>query len=98
LSGTTVAISGTTYDLSLAHSTVDDEILTVSAAPVGPSAPESSFVGFDASSQDLVGSTPASRAAAPLVGTAAVPEPGTTASLLTVFGIAAASLLRRRRR
>ncbi len=35
LSGTTLAISGTTYDLSLANSTVDDEILTVSDATPG---------------------------------------------------------------
>jgi hypothetical protein len=96
LSGTTLAISGTTYDLSLAHSTADDEILTVSAS--APSAPESSFAAFAASTQDLNGSALAGHAAAPLVQTAVVPEPGTSASLLTAFALAAASLVRRRRR
>jgi hypothetical protein len=101
LSGTTLAISGTTYDLSLAHSTADDEILTVSAAT--PSAPESSVAGLDAVALELPGATahgPAAHgynAVAPLVATTAVPEPGTTASLVTAFGIAAAALPRRRR-
>jgi T5SS/PEP-CTERM-associated repeat protein/autotransporter-associated beta strand protein len=80
LSGTTLAISGTTYDLSLAHSTADDEILTVTDAPAAPSA-----------------AAPAGRESAPLVGTSAVPEPGTTMSLLSVFGMAGAWIVLRRR-
>jgi hypothetical protein len=102
LSGTTLAISGATYDLSLDESTAEDEILTVSAAT--PSAPESSFEGLNAVASELRGAPPHGPAAhgynavAPLVATNAVPEPGTTASLLAAFGIAAASLPRRRRK
>ena len=81
LSGTTLAISGTTYDLSLAHSTADDEILTVTDAPAAPSA-----------------AAPAGRESAPLVGTTAVPEPGTMMSMVSVFGMAGAWMLRRRGR
>jgi T5SS/PEP-CTERM-associated repeat protein/autotransporter-associated beta strand protein len=107
LSGTTLAISGTTYDLSLTHSTADDEILTVSAST--PSAPESSRGGTDAVAFELGGATPHGvddrlqtaahgyNAVAPLVATASVPEPGTTASLLSAFGIAGAWMVRRRR-
>jgi hypothetical protein len=94
LSGTTLAVDGTTYDLSLAHSTADDEILTVTDAPGEPSGP-----AVD-SRRDAVGSTaavPAGKESAPLVGTTAVPEPGTMMSLLWVFGMAGAWRLRRRR-
>jgi T5SS/PEP-CTERM-associated repeat protein/autotransporter-associated beta strand protein len=96
LSGTTLAVGGTTYDLSLSESSTDDEILTVSAST--PSTPVSLFSLRDASSPDAIGSTPASHAAAPLVATEAIPEPCNTASLLTAFGIASACLLRRRSR
>jgi T5SS/PEP-CTERM-associated repeat protein/autotransporter-associated beta strand protein len=97
LSGTTLVVSGTTYDLSLAHSTADDEILTVSGAPAAPGTAEGSLAGFDESSGAVVNAAPVGRAATPLVGTAAIPEPGANASLLLAFGIAAASMLRRSR-
>jgi hypothetical protein len=91
LTDTTIDVDGATYDLSLANSTADDEVLTVTAAQNGPVAPRDPSA-FDGQSRAdlLAGRTP-------LVTTAAVPEPGTTTSLLCVVGIAAASLIRRRR-
>ena len=92
LSGTTLAVDGTTYDLSLAHSTADDEILTVTDAPATPSALT------DEPREEALGGTsavPAGKESAPLAGTTAVPEPGTTMSLLSVM--ATAWMLRRRR-
>jgi autotransporter-associated beta strand protein len=104
LSGTTLTLGGATYDLSLAHSTTDDEILTVSTSTPSTtsttsisSTPESAFTTSNASSPDLAANTPAAPAAAPLVGTASIPEPGAPASLLSAFAIAAAWMLRRRR-
>ena len=93
LSGTTLAVDGATYDLSLANSTTADEILTVSDAPTAPAA----LPGDDTqSSHDLLANTPSSHAA-PLFSTAAVPEPSATASLLSAFALAIASSLRRRK-
>jgi hypothetical protein len=91
LSGTTLNVGGTTYDLSLDHSTEDDEILTVSAAP-----PVSGAIGQPAAFREDF--KPATTLNAPLVGTTAVPEPGADASMLSAFGIAAAWLMRRRRK
>jgi T5SS/PEP-CTERM-associated repeat protein/autotransporter-associated beta strand protein len=82
LSGTTLVLSGTTYDLSLANSTTDDEVLTVSDAPVGPYA--------DLAGQTSSGKTPGPQ---PLF----VPEPGTDSSLLLALGLGAAVWLLRRR-
>jgi T5SS/PEP-CTERM-associated repeat protein/autotransporter-associated beta strand protein len=83
LSGTALAIDGATYDLSLAHSTTDDEILTLSRST--PSTPAS-----------LLAAIPANRTAAPLISTAAIPEPSTTATLLIASALLAASLHRHR--
>jgi T5SS/PEP-CTERM-associated repeat protein/autotransporter-associated beta strand protein len=91
LSGTTLAVDGTTYDLSLAHSTADDEILTVSDAPAAPSG-----LTDEPREEALGGSSavPAGKESAPLAGTTAVPEPSTMMSLLSVM--ATAWMLRRR--
>jgi hypothetical protein len=89
LGDSSVVIDGTTYDLSLAESTSDDEILTVSAATP---------VRYSDAEQAPVESAAAPRESTPLAGTAAVPEPGTTMTLLSVFAVAGAWRLRRRRR
>jgi hypothetical protein len=92
LSGTTLAVDGTTYDLSLAHSTADDEILTVTDAPAAPSG-----LTDEPREEALGGSSavPSGKESAPLAGTTAVPEPSTMMSLLSVM--ATAWMLRRRR-
>jgi T5SS/PEP-CTERM-associated repeat protein/autotransporter-associated beta strand protein len=87
LSGTTLAISGMTYDLSLANSTSGDEVLTVSDAPAPP---------IEQSRAEPISPAPAADRGAPLIATASVPEPGVTASLLSAFALAAASRVRRR--
>jgi T5SS/PEP-CTERM-associated repeat protein/autotransporter-associated beta strand protein len=100
LTDTTLVVDGTTYDFSLANSTADDEVLTVSTAAVVPAAESRSFAWHDESQSDPLGGTSAiaaPRANTPLAGTAAVPEPSTTMSLLSVFGLAAAWQLRRRK-
>jgi hypothetical protein len=101
LTDTTLLVDGTTYDFSLANSTADDEVLTVSTAAVAPAAESRSFAWHDESRTDPLGGTSAiaaPRANTPLAGTAAVPEPSTTMSLLSVFGLAAAAQFRRRRK
>ncbi len=100
LTDTTLLVDGTTYDFSLANSTADDEVLTVSTAAVVPAVESRSFAWHDESQSDPLGGTSsvtAPRANTPLAGTAAVPEPSTTISLLSVFGLAAAWQLRGRK-
>ena len=96
LSGTTLAIGGTTYDLSLASSSTNDEVLTVSTASAAPKALRRSLAYGNETRQDIPGG-PTGNGIALQVTTGAVPEPSTTASLFSVFGIATAWLLRRRR-
>jgi autotransporter-associated beta strand protein/T5SS/PEP-CTERM-associated repeat protein len=87
LSGTTVAVGGVTYDLSLSQPNAGSEVLNVSAST--PSTPADHLAATPALSTD--------GAAAPLISTAAVPEPGATASLFFAFAVIAVSLLRRRK-
>jgi autotransporter-associated beta strand protein len=94
LTDTTLLVDGTTYDFSLANSTVDDEVLTVSVAPAAAAVPDQS-IAYREDSREAALSNPPGGAA--LVTTAAVPEPGTTMSLLSAMGVTAAWLLRRRR-
>ena len=98
LSGTTLAINGTTYDLSLAQSTVTTEVLTVLECHARCRG-VSRFVCLPGSIQGRCfrrySSDRAGNTTPLLVTTTAVPEPSTTASLLAALGIAAA-LLRRR--
>jgi T5SS/PEP-CTERM-associated repeat protein/autotransporter-associated beta strand protein len=89
LTDTTLAVAGTTYDFSLANSTTADEVLTVSVAAVVPVDQSGPFAG-DGRSMPGHGS-------APLIGTTAVPEPGSATSLLSAFGAAAGWKLRRRK-
>ena len=100
LTDATLVLDGTTYDLSLVHSTAADEILTVSVAPAPDDILRPSFAIREDSTDALLGNTLAAAAiqsGAPLVSVAAVPEPGTAKSLLTVFGIVAIWTLRRRK-
>jgi autotransporter-associated beta strand protein len=83
LTDTTLEVADTTYDLSLANSTADDEVLTVSLGQNGPLAPRDSFAYDGQPRADLLAGR------TPLVTTAAVPEPSTTMSLLVACGAAA---------
>jgi hypothetical protein len=85
LTDTTLVVDGTTYDFSLGNSTADDEVLTVStAAVVAPV--ESRTLG----EREGFPAIEASRAGSPLAGTAAIPEPGSTMSVLLGLALAAA--------
>ena len=92
LADTTLVVDGTTYDFSLADSTADDEVLTVSVAAPAPES--SSFANAGESRADLTASAPANRTTTQLIGTTAVPEPSTTVSLLSILALATAVRLR----
>jgi T5SS/PEP-CTERM-associated repeat protein/autotransporter-associated beta strand protein len=83
LTDTTLVVNGDTYDLSLANSTADDEVLTVSAAAV-PGDESRPFAYREDAKADVLGS---SHASAPLVGTTAVPEPENWASGIAALAV-----------
>jgi autotransporter-associated beta strand protein len=94
LADTSLVVDGTTYDFSLAQSTAEDEVLTVSDAPSGPG----QSAAYGNSREELLASTPSAvPSGAVLPDTPMVPEPGDAMCLLTALGIAAAWQLRRRR-
>jgi T5SS/PEP-CTERM-associated repeat protein/autotransporter-associated beta strand protein len=93
LANTTLVVDGTTYDFSLADSTADDEVLTVSVAAVSPALESRPFA--DPATPSI--NAPANPTNTPLIGTTAVPEPGTTAGLLSALALATAVRFRRRK-
>ncbi len=100
LTDSTLSLSGTTYDFSLADSSTTTEVLTVSTAAT-PSAPSDLRESFnwhgESREQPSTETSFAGNSGARIITVASVPEPGTTMSLLSALGIAAACRLLRRR-
>ena len=81
LTDTALEVNGNVYIFTLANSTADDEVLTVSVAAV-PGDESHPFAYREGAKSDVPGS---SHASAPLIGTTAVPEPENWASAIAAL-------------